>query len=44
MHSHIIIAFTHDYVFSGFKFLPLTKIDKHDKGGDWDRILYQVES
>lgn len=38
------IAFAHNYVLSGFKFLPLVKIYTHERGGDWDRSLYQAES
>lgn len=37
-------AFIHDFIFSGFKFLPLVKIDQHDRGGNWDRALYRAES
>lgn len=38
------IAFSHNYAFNGFKFLPLTVIPPHDRGGDWDRALLQAES
>lgn len=37
------VALEHGYVFNGFKFLPLTRIDRHDRG-DWDRALLQAES
>lgn len=33
------IALTHNYAFHGLKFLPLTVIAPHDRGGDWDQAL-----
>lgn len=37
-------ALKHDYVFSEVKFLPLTVLECHDRGGDWDPVLLQAEA
>lgn len=38
------VAFAHNYEFLGFKFLPLARVDRHDRGGEWDKMLLQLGS
>lgn len=38
------VAFAHNYEFLGLKFFFLARVDRHDRGGDWDNMLLQIES